>query len=307
MVQIFSQFEEVLKPFKVGAIIRGVYNDTDKDYFRFIQKTKNNYIDAVTMEPVELNKFPRIDYIKTKPSLLKYFRKMYKLGKGKNLFEFNYSIENNIIDGSLYILRFFEITIDELYQDTPEVVSHVAEKWGKVVYRYLKRQLNDSVKAKQLVDSMVAELKKVQSLNLIFSYWPIEMNDGIKKPFWLSDLLVFRYLENLAYFNQFNIKDLLLADFEKINEEPACSKLRDAVKSRILEKIAEAKTVLSEEKTAAQQNNDNDSVFEITVVEELLDKEVATLDNTLIQKKTINSLLSYWPEILFPAPSYVKI
>lgn len=307
MVQIFSQFEEVLKPFKVGSIIRGVYNDTDKDYFRFIQKTKDKYIDAVTMEPVELNKFPRIDYIKTKPSLLKYFRKMFKLGKGKNLFEFNYSIENNIIDGSLYILRFFEITIDELYQDTPEVISHVAEKWGKVVYRYLKRQLNDDVKTKQLVDNMVTELKKVQSLNLIFSYWPIEMSDDIKKPFWLSDLLVFRYLENLTYFNLFNIKDLLLADFEKSNEEPAVSKLREAVKHKILDKVAEAKTVLQEEKIAAQQSNDTDSVFEISVVEDLLDKEVATLDNTLIQKKSINSLLSYWPEILFPAPNYVKI
>lgn len=306
MVQIFSQFEEVLKTFKIGSIVRGVYSDSGKEYFRFVKKTKLGYIDAITLEPVNLNSFPRIDYIKTKPSLLKYFSKMYRTGKGKNLFEFNYSIEQNIIDGSLYILRFFEITIDELYQDTPEVISHVAEKWGKVVYRYLKRE-RDPATAKKMVNDMVDELKKVQSLNLIFSYWPIELGETIKKPFWLSDLLVFRYLENLVYFNHFNIKELLLADFEKINEEPAVSKLRDAVKIKILEKINEAKTVLTEEKAAAKQSQDEDSVFEISVVEEILDKEVNTLDSTLDAKKTINSLLSYWPEILFPAPSYVKI
>jgi len=299
MVQIFSQFEEVLKSFKVGSIVRGIYTKDDKECFKFIQKTKNGFADCITRTPItDLSQFPRIDYIKTKPSIIKYFRKLYYQGKYSNDFEFTYTIENNIIDGSLYILRFFNLTIEELYRDTPDVIKTVAQKWGKVVNRYIKD--------KNLVDKMVRELEQLDSLNLIFSYWPIEINDDVKPPFWLSDLFVFRYFENLQYYNTFKIKDLLLADYEKPNE-PAVLPLREAVKVRVMEKFNEATQILNDELKSASEVSDDDSIFEINTVLDMFNKEMNSLDDILIKRNTVNSLLSYWPELLFPAPKYVKI
>ena len=298
MVQIFSQFEDTLKSFKIGTVIRGIYTKDGKEFFKFIQKTKNGFVDSITNNPIDLNQFPRIDYIKTRISILKYFRKMHRLGKDESVFEFNYTIENNIIDGSAYILRFFGLTVEELYQDTPATIEVVAKKWGKVISRYLKNLA--------LVDKMVDELKKVDSLNLIFSYWPIEISEEVKKPFWLSDIFVFRYFENLKYYNIFKIKSLLLADYEKSNEA-AVQPLRDAVKTRVLDKYNEAIQVLNEEINTAKANNDNDSLFEINTVLEMFNREIKDLDNVLNSKVTVNSLLAYWPELLFPAPEYVKI
>lgn len=299
MVHIFSQFEEVLKSFKVGSIVRGIYTKDNKEYFKFIQKTKTGFKDCITNEVItDLAQFPRIDYIKTKPSLIKYFRKLYHRGKYNHAFEFTYSIENNIIDGSLYILRFFTLTIEELYRDTPDVIKAVAQKWRKVVSRYIKNV--------DVVNKMVKELEQVDSLNLIFSYWPIEINDNIKTPFWLSDLFVFRYFENLHYYNIFKIKDLLLADFEKPNE-PAVPLLREAVKKRVIEKFNEATQILNDELKSANETSDNDSIFEINTVIDMFNKEMNSLDEILIKKNTVNLLLSYWPELLFPAPEYVKI
>jgi hypothetical protein len=298
MVQIFSQFEDTLKSFKIGTVIRGIYTKDGKEFFKFIQKTKNGFVDGITNDPIDLNRFPRIDYIKTRTSILKYFRKMHRLGKDESVFEFNYTIENNIIDGSAYILRFFSLTVEELYQDTPATIEVVAKKWGKVISRYLKNPA--------LVDKMVDELKKVDSLNLIFSYWPIEISEEVKKPFWLSDIFVFRYFENLHYYNIFKIKDLLLADYEKSNE-PAVLPLREAVKVRVMEKFNEATQILNDELKSASEVSDDDSIFEINTVLDMFNKEMNSLDDILIKRNTVNSLLSYWPELLFPAPEYVKI
>ena len=74
MVQIFSQFDDVLKTFKVGSIVRGVYTNDNKERFCFIQKTKDGYIDSITRKPIELKQFPRIDYIRTRTCILKIGR-----------------------------------------------------------------------------------------------------------------------------------------------------------------------------------------------------------------------------------------
>ena len=64
---------------------------------------------------------------------------------------------------------------------------------------------------------------------------------------------------------------------------------------------------LNDEKIEAKKQNDLDSIFEIDTVLDIIKNEEEALDYNLSRRDTINDALSFWPEILLPAPSYIKL
>jgi hypothetical protein len=88
---------------------------------------------------------------------------------------------------------------------------------------------------------------------------------------------------------------------------PYMEKVRNKLKEFILLRSEEAKRLLKEEKIEAKKQNDLDSIFEIDIVLDIIKKEEDTLHLNLNNKQSINDALTFWPEILLPAPNFIKL
>ena len=65
--------------------------------------------------------------------------------------------------------------------------------------------------------------------------------------------------------------------------------------------------MLNNEKQEAVKVADTDSIFEINTVLDIIQNEEINIDNNLKNRDTVNEVLGFWPDILLPAPSYIKI
>jgi len=64
---------------------------------------------------------------------------------------------------------------------------------------------------------------------------------------------------------------------------------------------------LNNEKQEAEKVADTDSIFEINTVLDIIRNEEINIDNNLKSRNTVNEVLGFWPDILLPAPPYIKI
>lgn len=288
-------FEEVEKIFNSGKEVKAVYKKDGKDYFRIIKRTEKGFKDIVTGETVLLESFYKLSFNNVTKDFIKYLKMLYRQTKDPSIFEDCEFLETSIISGTIDILRFFKLKHFEYTNPSKDILLGIANKIKKYMKRYI-----DEAKANEYY----IVLKEVEKISVLLSFWPSEID---KTPVYLKNYITpVRFIENIYYYNIFNIPEILYANFS-LSGQSYMSKVRDKLKEFIIIRSNEAKQLLDDEKKEAKKLNDLDSIFEIDTVLDIIKKEEDALDYNLSTRDTINDVLSFWPEILLPAPNYIKL
>ena len=288
-------FEEVEKILNSGKEVKAVYKKDGKDYFRIIKRTEKGFKDIITGETVLLESFYKLSFNNVTRDFIKYLKIMYKQTKDVSIFEDCEFLETSIFSGTMDILRFFKLRPSEYNNPSKDILINIANKIKKYMKRYI-----DETKANEYYNV----LKDVEKISVLLSFWPLEIG---KIPIYLKSYITpVRFIENIYYYNIFNIPEILYANFS-LPGQPYMDKVRNKLKEFVLSRSNEAKQLLNDEKIEAKKQNDLDSIFEIDTVLDIIKNEEEALDYNLSQRDTINDALSFWPEILLPAPSYIKL
>jgi len=275
-----------IKNLPENKIFRGTFNKEGKTYFSFVKKLNNIVINANTNKRHNAD-FSQFDLLFKTPQHCRYFFKVYK----KNILEAKAEYFSSDFLSSFTVLRFFGLKYEDMYSLKNK--NRIIKKWKQFVGRYI---------SKKNLKPIIAELRKCNCIKTILSYWPIEINRT--KPWSIYNETTFRYLENLKYYNMFNIPELLTADFE--GENPiVMEQLYPIWKDLIMRKKEEALLVLKKEEEEAQINNDIPVVKEIEIIRKIIHEETKNIN--FKDFKTSNSLFKFWPNILYPAPETAKL
>jgi hypothetical protein len=288
-------FEEVEKIFNSGKEVKAVYNKDGKDFFRIIKRTEKGFKDIITGETVLIENFYKLSFNNITKDFIKYLKLLYRSTKDLSIFEDSEFLETSILSGTLDVLRFFKLRHTDYTNPDKNTLLGIANK----IRKYLKRYTDD-FKA----DEYYNVLKDVEKISVLISFWPLEIK---KMPVYLKNYITpVRFIENIYYYNILKIPEVLYADFS-MPGMPYMEKVRNKLKEFILLRSEEAKRLLKEEKIEAKKQNDLDSIFEIDIVLDIIKKEEDTLHLNLNNKQSINDALTFWPEILLPAPNFIKL
>lgn len=268
-----------------NKIFRGLFFKKHKKYFCFVKKQKNALINVLSKKTITSNLF-QLDTIYKPQQYCNYFHKLYK----SNTFEVKEEYFSPEFIASFSALRFFNLKYEQLFDIKNK--NKIIKKWTKFTRKYLP---------KKTLRAITKELKNCNCIRTILSYWPIEISQ--RKPWAVHNETTFRYLENLRYFNLFNISEILIANFEGENVQ-LMKKLYPIWSDLILQKKNEAIDILNKEEKDALNNNDEPVVKEIAIIKKIIDEETTNIEFSSFT--TPNSLFKFWPTILYPAPEAAK-
>ena len=300
-LHIRNVLAEAEKIINSGRPLRAFYIGSDgKDYFLLLHKTNNTLKDLITGEEVLLEKFYRIDYHKISSSFVKYLKKIYTKTGDKRIFENTEFLEITLRRNFIDILRFFNLKPREYVQPDRAIIQKIAEKMVRYFNRYLDRKITEKY------FDILSEIEP-RDIEILTTFWPIELQ---AKPFFLKRVVgcisSVRYIENIQYNNIFKIPGLIYTNFSIPNPD-IIDELKLKIKEKILLRSEECRTVLNNEKKEAEKVADADSIFEINTVLDIIGNEEINIDINLKDRNTVNEVLSFWPDILLPAPPYIKI
>jgi hypothetical protein len=162
----------------------------------------------------------------------------------------------------------------------------------------------------------VNQIKKFKTINDILMFVPKEFL-SIKTPFWVDEIVYYgKYynpiysfsIENISLCNKFNLNILnsiknqqkYFDDIDKKIEEIKEYHKQCYInhnKKLLLKRIAQALLTLENEKFIAQKQNDDELIFEISIIE----SEIKKIENTIDQIDYFE--YPFWPDILMPDQS----
>jgi len=294
---VLAEAEKIINS---GNSLRAFYHDSEGgDYFLIFHKKDNILKNAITGETVSLEKFYRIDYHNISTSFVKYLKKIYIKTKDKEIFKNTEFLEICLRRNFIEILRFFNLKPEEYINPNRNTIHRIAKKMARYFNRYLHKEITEKY-------FLILSEIDLQDMEVLTTFWPIEINTTphfLKNTVGLSSV---RYIENIMYNNIFKIPGLIYTNFSMSNPD-ILETLKSKIKERILLRSEECKALLNNEKQEAEKVADTDSIFEINTVLDIIRNEEINIDNNLKSRNTVNEVLGFWPDILLPAPPYIKI
>lgn len=266
-----------------GKILKAWFNSNNKIYFTFVYKKGAAIYNIKNNKPAHQHFF-QIEIASNQQ--WRYFNKIYN-----NVYFSSDTYNTDAFYSSLRTLKFFKIKFEEIFKIKNK--NKILKKWKK----YVTRQLGI-----KLTNKLLKDLKQCNDIRTILSFWPIELK--YPRPWTFYGETEFRYIENLQYYNYFPLQEILTANFEE--EAPALmGKLYGLWKTSIETKRIEAQKFLDTEYEETYTTNDTEYRAEILIVKDAIEKEIGNIDYN--QYKTPNSLFKFWPTLLCPGPSFIKI
>jgi hypothetical protein len=294
-----------------NKIYKAIYKIKNEDFYTFIKINEDDLrgTDIFTEEQYKLKELSSIvvDYA---PEEYKHALKLYNVYKNKNIFKIE-TPENSIINNNLnYILRYFEIknynSIFENFENPDDLEKFIIK---------FKNYFGKYVDLSELL-VYTNQIKNFKNLNEMLMFVPKEFLSK-KIPFWLSifknyyptNNLIFCFsLYDIALCNKFglnlmdfiNKRDEFLKQIEYKKEQDLNFQIENYViyyKGLLIKRIEDSLRTLNNEKFKAQKENDNDLIFEISIIEEEINKIHKNINLIDFLKP------NFWPDILLPDPS----
>ena len=294
---VLAEAEKIINS---GNSLRAFYHDNKGgDYFVIFHKTDNTFKDTITGETVSLEKFYRIDYHNISASFVKYLKQIYIKSADKKIFANTEFIEICLRRNFIDILRFFNLKPQEYLNPNRNIIHKIAKKMARYYSRYLDKKMTEKY------FDILSEVE-IKDMEILTTFWPIELK---ATPHFLRNtvgLSSVRYIENILYNNIFKIPGLIYTNFSEPYPD-ILNSLKAKIKERILLRSDECKALLNNEKQEAEKVADTDSIFEINTVLDIIQNEEINIDINLKDRNTVNEVLGFWPDILLPAPPYIKI
>jgi hypothetical protein len=309
------------KNIEFKKIYKIFYISNNKKFFAFAKKNRTDFFtDIITNKIISIKDIYLIIYndIKNNCKIIKYYKHLYKLkNNNENIFNVeSYKEINNFL--MLDILRFFNITEENLFDisEKNKNIFNIKEKIKKYSRRYL-----DS----KLYNDFSNQLDYLKTIPSILSFIPYEVKQK-KHFFWLNFYINNDIFRKLLYsldmdwckiFNKYKLDWELLfknkKEYEiilqnKLEEIKNNSKLEFKEKIPILikKRINDGLDTLKKEEKQAIENNDNDFLFEINIIKEFLLDLEKNFDYSLCDFAFEKELSVFWPEILLPIPEKEK-
>jgi hypothetical protein len=230
---------------------------------------------------------------------VKYLKQIYFKTKDKKIFENTEFLEICLRRNFIEILRFFNLKPQEYLKPDSSTIHKIAEKMARYYSRYLDKKITEKY------FDILSEVE-IKDMEILTTFWPIELKvtpHFLRNTVGLSSV---RYIENILYNNIFKIPGLIYTNFSKPYPD-VLDTLKSKIKERILLRSEECRVLLNNEKQEAEKVADTDSIFEINTVLDIIQNEEINIDNNLKNRDTVNEVLGFWPDILLPAPPYIKI
>lgn len=293
-----------------NKIYKAIYKNKNIEYFTFIKINDEitHGIDVFTEELYDLKNLNSIinDY---KPEEYKHSLKLYSFFKNKKMFLLKDSQELFLDFNLNYILRFFELPDSSLiFQDNIDelIKNNVISKIQSYFSRYI--DINH-------VSVYVNQIKKFRNINDILMFIPKEFL-LIKKPFWVDEIKkygtfnqIYSFsIDDISLCNKFNLnildsikneEEFLNTILIKVKEVKDYQKdfYVEYNKKLLIKRISQSKLTLENEKFLANNENDEELIFEISIIQSELEKIEKDID-----------LIDYfeypfWPDLLMPDQS----
>jgi Holliday junction resolvase-like predicted endonuclease len=221
------------------------------------------------------------------------------------------SIKNSFYSKTL---RYFELDDSKLIfkKDIDKtILCQVIQKVQKFTKHFLGIQ-ESIIYAKQL--------SHLECIFDVLTFFPKELTDKIT-PFWLTELKsnenyfpVITYpIGDMQEYNKFNLNIYLNHKDRALNNkiiENYIESIRRKEESvyekmcsdKILTRLKEARITLENELYIAKENNDEDLIFEISIISEELQKIEENIPNI----NFYDDAIAWWPDLLYPVPFVEK-
>lgn len=270
--------------------------------------------DAITNKKFNLCNFTSLNYTPPSKSAFKYFKSQFLQHRDETVFNATEVIETNLGMLSLPLLRFFNIPFSELIKTTnpKAIILKVSNKCKKYIKRYVPAEIAETYFNQIILFSNLIE---------IFSFIPEEIK-AAKIPFWhlitqeaFADRIVYSLSGGITIkitetCNNLNINLVdLFGDKENYKKKlygmrtNIIEEYKQKVLNAALTKISEAKSTLEEERFYATEHNDFDLLTEIEIIKDQLLELENSISNTIMSMPHDNNVVSWWPDLLYPAPT----
>jgi hypothetical protein len=300
-----------------------VYNKKNKKYLGFFVKYSDNEIkDIITDNIILVNDIMSIsefDNAENSPQI-KFYKKAYK----KSNYDTKvFTYENNNEHICISILRFFDISYEDLFNENTNIekCNLIRDKIKKYVYRYydenLCKEYCEQLEYFNTVPSVLSFLPlqiKNFDINKIYIFWAYDYqtHPNFKKILFEVDIeycKVFNLLNlnwNHLFEDKNEYKNILIKNMEQFKNK-SIPELQDKIPKIIKKRIKDGYETLDKEEIDALQKNDNDLLTEIIVIREILNGLDKNFDYSLSRLDLNEGLSSIWPEILLPLPKSNEI
>jgi hypothetical protein len=296
-------------------IYQGIYTLNNEEYFCLMKKKdENHFLDLITGDLREIKNF-NIIILYNEISFVKYIQLKYKTNKNLDIFKFN---NYNFSEYRKYIniLRFFNLSTPYVIT-SPIVEQSILDDVIEKIKKYFKKYDKSN-----MVDIYITQLKKFNTLKDILNFCPKELLD-IKIPFWISIIKDYEFYDYrltmipCKTIETINILNLNVIDIygnrEKIENE--INKLievdrktyREKSKIVIEKRIKDGKETILNEINDAKEKKDVETIFEINIIKEELDKIETCIGHTINNLEMETNPEEWWPELLYPIPEDIRI
>lgn len=291
------------------------------EYFSFSKLAGKNVVkDIITNNILKFENISSVSYTDINKNLIKYYTKLYKKNNDLNIFKCS-----NIIDINLHlysdVLDFFNLTYEDLIKNNKnlKLKNDIINKCKK----YLKRYFNN-----EEIQFYIKNLNTLDDICYILSYKPIELinHKYYNNIFWVEKFLSSNKSEFLIFnlpnneFKTFSLLNLNVNDFIKYKKEYKNKiiehkniylknleqEYKEELKKILIEKINTSRSTLQKEKEFAEKTKDDDLLFEINTISEMISDTENEILNKIKTVKLDTNLFDFWPDIYYPIPDIIN-
>ena len=297
------------------------YHINDVEYFSFSKLAGKNVVrDIITNNILKFENISTILYSDVDKKLIKYYNKLYKKNNNINIFKYSNNVDTNL---HLYadILDFFDLTYEDLIKNNKNInlKNNIINKCEIFLKRYFSNEE---------IQFYIDNLNMIDDICYILSYDPIDLinHKHYNKIFWTNKILSSNKVDHYKFnlfeedFKTLNFLNLNVNDYFKYKKEYKNKiiehrdiflknleqEYKKELKEILIEKINVSKSTLEKEKIFAESTKDDDLLFEInTISEMILNTENEILDKIKTVKLDTN-LFEFWPDIYYPIPDIIN-
>lgn len=299
--------------FEKNKIYKIGYTLNDKVYIGFIKiNNENLLVDIITNNIIDEKNIVSFENENINPKLIKFYKNYYSELDISFLEVKNFSYDTR----TLYfndILRFFNISLDDILKNNSNVLPKMVDKWTKYVKRYSsEKELEIYVKQINLFTKPI-ELISFLSYELYITKIPFwhenakELPNYLKSNFFPVELIdafnTFNY-NIIDMINNQNYKEILSEKYKQIYEEEYTNNKNIKLPEIIKKRIEEARKTLKTEEDYANENNDDEFLLEISIIREEIDNLeldiYKTISNLTYDEIFKSDTSIWWPELLYP-------
>jgi len=287
------------------------------EYFSFSKLAGKNVVrDLITNNILKFENISGVLYSDINKKTIKYYRKLYK-NNNTDIFKCSNFIDVNL---HLYVdvLRFFDLNYEDLFKKDKNIKNKIINKCKKYLKKYFKEDE---------IQFYIDNLNMIDDVYYILSYNPIDLinHKHYKKIFWTSKILSLnkeKYYNFNLYkedFKTFFLLDLNVNDYFKYKKEyknkiiehgnifskKIEQEYQEEIKKILIERINTSKSTLQKEKEFAEITKDDDLLFEINTIYELILNTENELLDSVKKLKITTDLSDFWPDVYYPIPDNI--